>query len=491
MSASSSSRLQRRNLNLRLGRRALLRGLGGVAVALPALEIMGLGRKAHAAGPGRFVLSYAGVSTGAYRADDELVPATVGRNYDVKRALKPLADANLRDDVSVVTGLIIPWAATDAEPVPPGGRSRFFHFNTQGPMLAGTSTPAARAGKPRGPTADQLVANAIAGATKHKVLTYRVQATANHADAGRLSWKAGPNNTVVPQEPIASPRLAYQSLFTGFVPPAAGGGPDPAETARLAFQLRQRKSVLDFVSEDMNRLLPRLGSADRTRLQRHFDELRGLEGRLQPPPAAPSTASCRQLAMPPADPAVSPAGNYGYSGEDQRADVLTDLIAMAFACDLSRVASFMITEWKCYMNVMPIMGIDIDMHELTHGAAGQKIEVVSDSVAWHVKQWGKLITKLKALPEPGGGNLLDSTALVLLFEGGHGFDPEGNSRNAAHSTENMSALIAGRAGGLKPGQHLPAKDKHPANVVISAMNAAGVPGDTLGEVKGNLPGLFA
>jgi hypothetical protein len=55
----------------------------------------------------------------------------------------------------------------------------------------------------------------------------------------------------------------------------------------------------------------------------------------------------------------------------------------------------------------------------------------------------------------------------------------------------MSALIAGRAGGLEPGQHLPAKDKHPANVVISAMNAAGVTGDTLGEVKGNLPGLFA
>jgi hypothetical protein len=473
----------------KLDRRALLRGLGGIAVGLPALEIMGFGRKAHAAGTARFVLSYAGVSTGAYVATDELVPTTVGRGYDVKRALKPLMDAGLRDDVSVVSGLVIPWSPNDTTPVPPGGRSRFFHFNTQGPQLAGTSTPAERAGKPRGPTADQLVANVIAGTTKQKVLAYRVQAAANHADAGRLSWKAGANNTVVPQDPIASPRLAYQSLFTGFTPP--GTDPNAAEAIKKAqFLLKQRKSVLDFVAGDVTRLMGRLGAADKTRLQRHFDELRGLEGRLEMPVAPVSTQSCKQPAAPGDDPPVSPAGNYGYSGEDQRADVMTDLIAMAFACDLSRVASFMITEWKCYMNVKPILGIDIDMHELTHGAAGQKIEVVSDSVAWHVKQWSKLITKLKALPEPGGGTVLDSTALVLLFEGGHGYDPEGNSKNAAHSTENMSALIAGRAGGLKPGQHVVAKDKHPANVVISAMNGAGVMGDTLGEVKGNIPELF-
>ena len=54
----------------------------------------------------------------------------------------------------------------------------------------------------------------------------------------------------------------------------------------------------------------------------------------------------------------------------------------------------------------------------------------------------------------------------------------------------MACLIAGRAGGLKPGQHVAATGKHPANVVISAMTAVGLPGQ-LGEVSGIVPALFA
>jgi hypothetical protein len=471
----------------RLSRRTVLRGAGGAAVALPALEIMGLGeRRAHAAPPARFVLSYGGISTGAYRPDDELVPATVGRGYDVRRALKPLGEMGLRDDVSVVTGLLIPWAGTDGDPVPPGGRSRFFHFNTAGPQIAGTSTPATRNGRPRGPTADQIVAGAIAAGTAHRVLAYRVQAAANHADAGRLSWRLGGGGALTPQEPIASPRLAYQSLFAGAPPPGASG--TPADGKRVELLLKQRRSVLDFVAGDIGRLMPRVGPADRARLQRHFDEIRGLEQRLASmAPSAAGLSACKPLPAPGADPPIGPGNNYSYNGEDQRADVLTDLVAMAFACDLSRVSSFMITEWKCYMNVKPVLGYDSDMHELTHGAG--PLQAVSDSVAWHVRQWGKLVTKLKGLPE-GDGTVLDRTALVLVFEGGHGWDPEGGRGNAAHSTENMAALVAGRAGGLKPGQHVPAKGKHPAQVVLSAMNAAGVTADALGEVKGNIPELF-
>jgi hypothetical protein len=52
----------------------------------------------------------------------------------------------------------------------------------------------------------------------------------------------------------------------------------------------------------------------------------------------------------------------------------------------------------------------------------------------------------------------------------------------------MSALIAGHAGGLKQGQHVVAKDVHPASVVITAMNAVGVPGG-LGEVTGGISAL--
>jgi hypothetical protein len=57
----------------------------------------------------------------------------------------------------------------------------------------------------------------------------------------------------------------------------------------------------------------------------------------------------------------------------------------------------------------------------------------------------------------------------------------------------MAMIIGGgRTGGITShGQHIVAAGSHPAQVLISGMQAAGVAGDTLGEVSGNLPELFA
>ena len=79
----------------------------------------------------------------------------------------------------------------------------------------------------------------------------------------------------------------------------------------------------------------------------------------------------------------------------------------------------------------------------------------------------------------------------IVIEGGFGFDPESGSDNRAHSTENMCALVAGRAGGLVPGQHIRATGMHPANVILSAMTAAGYTGNSLGDISGVVDGLFS
>jgi hypothetical protein len=54
----------------------------------------------------------------------------------------------------------------------------------------------------------------------------------------------------------------------------------------------------------------------------------------------------------------------------------------------------------------------------------------------------------------------------------------------------MVMLVAGRAGGLTPGKHIATGGAHPGACLISAMQAAGVSGNTLGEVTGNVAGLF-
>jgi hypothetical protein len=81
----------------------------------------------------------------------------------------------------------------------------------------------------------------------------------------------------------------------------------------------------------------------------------------------------------------------------------------------------------------------------------------------------------------------------MHHEGGYGIDASespGSARNSSHSTENMATLIAGRVGGLRPGQHVRGNGRHPASVTLSAMRAAGH-GGPLGEISATIPELFA
>ena len=59
-----------------------------------------------------------------------------------------------------------------------------------------------------------------------------------------------------------------------------------------------------------------------------------------------------------------------------------------------------------------------------------------------------------------------------------------------HSVEQMILLVAGRAGGLMPGRHIATDGAHPAQCLVSCMQAAGWEGDTFGEVQGNVADLF-
>jgi hypothetical protein len=178
----------------------------------------------------------------------------------------------------------------------------------------------------------------------------------------------------------------------------------------------------------------------------------------------------------------------GYSGEEQRATAIVDMVRMAFACDLSRVAAIRLTMDQTFLNMLPLSGAASDMHELSHGAVAA--EDHADAVGWHIKHFARLVSLLRDTQELDGTSLLDNTAIVLLFEGGYGYDPESDSDGHAHSTENMVALVGGRVGGLKGGQHFVATGMHPANVLVTAMQAVGLQTDTLGQVSGVIPGLL-
>jgi hypothetical protein len=473
-------------MSFRISRRMLLHGAAGIGIGLPVLEIM-TPRRASAGGtaiPKRFTMSFVGASTGDDGLTTYIEPTMTGHGYDIPKALQSLVDHGVQDQVSVVTGLTVPWDTGSG--IPPGGRSTPFHYNTIGPNVSGTKTGTGRDGTPHGPTADQIVAAAIAGSTVQPFLAYRVQpvdyqGAGDPGAGGRQSWQ-NINGSLTAIDPISSPRVAYESLFANFTPT------DPAQLAQAQALLRQRKSVLDFVSSDTQSLMTRLGQADRIRMQQHLDQVRALEQRLDA--AAPVGPNCTLLPDPGPDPAIGDIATYGYSGEDQRSDLMSDFIAMAFACDMSRVAPFMLTTWKCYMRASSVTQWQDDIHSISHDSGSTGPGAIGDTVGWFVSQFARLVSKLKAIPETDGTTVLDNSACVLLFEGGYGTDPESGGQGA-HSTENMTVLIAGgTAGGLDPGQHVVAQGKHPAQVVLSAMQAVGV-GGPLGDISGVIPQLFA
>ncbi len=478
----------------RLSRRAMLRGLGGAAVALPLLEIMLESEPALASnGTHRYGVFFCGQSMGADGdpVDNYWVPDTVGPNYDLKTATQPFATYDVQDEISIVSGLAIP--AANGGSVPAGGRADDFHINNLGPLFTGMRS--ANQSKD-GPSSDQLVASEIGTTTVQKSLVYQVQASwylSVSAPYGRdiMSLKDDGNGLIeVPGQ--VSPKQAYDSLFYLFQKPD-----DAAAAAAQKFAWRQRTSIVDLVKRRADRLVTTLGGADRQRLERHLQEIRDLEKRITAlPPAA--GGECQQFADPGVDPPLGgnqPDGdfnqNVGSSGEDVRARLFMDLIHMAFTCDLSRVSACLMTMAQSHLNMFSFTSQATDLHEIGHNGVPGGTQAVAEAQAWQVDPFCYLVDKLRNTPEDSG-SVLDNCALVWLWEGGHGFDPGAQVNNSSHSTENMTLAIAGGAGGLRRGEHVvaPANRNHPANVLVTAMKAVGYSGDSLGEVNGAIAELY-
>lgn len=505
---------------LKLSRRAVLRGVGGAMVGLPVLECMldSHGEALAQAGgalPRRFSIVFAGQAIGGdgwaknqqmiagNRFTEEghfIAPAAYGRTYNLTTPLRPLM--NLVGDYSIVSNLRIPFntTSTDGAAVPDAGAYRDFHGGGASPLLSGTRSTVANF-TANGITSDQVIAQQNRGQTTFDSVVYRAQPSwylSGSSYSGRqyISYR-GPN---APIEAQVSPQTAFQTLFNGFVP--------SGDRERAIFELRQRSrlSVLDLITRKRDRLLGQLSTPDRARLERHFDEIRDLERRIQAMPPV-GGGLCQVLGDPGADPAVggdnagsgsSDIGtNTGYSDEARRARLLADLIHMAFVCDLTRVATLQITSFQSHMNVYAItsaMGTPIraDLHEVGHnGDADNRGQLaVSICLQWHVSHYAYLVDKLKNTPE-GAGTLLDNCAAIFLPEAGHGLQlNDATTANQTHSVENMAVVIAGRAGGLRPGQHINGNGRHPVQALIGAMRACGYAGDTLGQVQGSIDELF-
>lgn len=436
-----------------LSRRTLLRGAGAL-LALPLLESMlpRTARAQSAARPRRLAVFY--VPCGIHMA--KWTPSAAGRNWALTPTLQPLAP--VKGDVQVLTGLSHLPGRPELNGHHAAGTAAFLTC-AHARKTAGTDLHV-------GISMDQVLANHLRGATRFPSLELGNDAgtgvrscdsSYSCAYSYNISW-AGPST---PRPKETRPRAVFERLFAGV---------DPGETqAQLEKRRRYEHSILDFVSEDARALQGRLGTTDRRKLDEYLTSVRELERRIDE--LEPAQAACQ----PPEAPTAS---------EDVRAKTraMMDLIVLAFQCDLTRIATFMLGNGRSD-RVYDFLGLSDTHHTYSHHQRQQaNYDALATINRWEVEQYAYLLQRLKAVRETDGSTLLDSAFVYFGSE-----VEDGN----AHGHTNMPVLLAGRGGGaLGPGRHVRYSGEPIANLFISVMRGMGASVSTFGDDgTGPLPGL--
>lgn len=443
---------------IQLERRAFLRG-AGLMVGLPLLESMTpLARSAFAAAspsstPTRMACIF--FPNGAIMPD--WVPDGCERDWKLSPTLQPLK--SVKDKISVISGL-----AHD------NGRA---HADGAGDHARGGSTflTAARPVKTSsnirlGISVDQVAAQQLAGKTKLSSIELGLTDSRNagSCDSGyscayssNISWR----NESQPMAKETTPRMAFERLF--------GNGDDAARKERDFY----RKSILDVVATDADRLMKRAGSTDRRKLDEYFHGIRELEQRIV------RTEEEDRAALPDLD---VPEGRPDEFEEHAR--LMFDVMVLGFQTDSTRVATMMLDNAggnRAYRKV----GVNDGHHQISHHRnQADLVGRLKKIDKYLVEQFAYFLQKLDAIEEPGGGTLLDHS--MILY--GSGLS-DGNR----HRHEDLPIVLAGGANGqLATGRHIVLPGETPmANLFLSMLDIMGTPAESIGDSTGRLTQLNA
>lgn len=243
----------------RLNRRAFLRGTAGVALGLPFLESLPE-RSAWAAGKAPvfslFICAVDGVVPASF------FPDAVGELTSPSLAAAEKATSKLSahaQNLLFVRGINWP-------------RNPISEAHAESLCMALTAVPPMGSGNKAmasGPSADWVVARKVQGDVPP--LTLYAGQKAGYINE-RLSFSAADTVTAASSNPYE----LYQKLV-GIVDP--NGTPTPGAPRAQQLLLESRKSIHDLVRDDLRDLManPRMSSADRQRLQQHFDSIRDIE----------------------------------------------------------------------------------------------------------------------------------------------------------------------------------------------------------------------
>jgi hypothetical protein len=233
------------------------------------------------------------------------------------------------------------------------------------------------------------------------------------------------------------------------------GADDPEAQKRRALN----KSVLDAVLENAHRTRGKLGSVDQKTFDEFLDSVRTVEQRATGVSTGMGGVACAPL-DPPSLAATPEAfqDNTETYDKGEHADVMNDLIVMAFQCDVTRVISYMLEDERSefvYSHVPKRAFTEGGSTPKDDGSTcgnyhgAQHASPTDDGFAtinwWQSTKVAELCAKLDAIKEADGLSVLDNS--VVLYAGCmHG----GN-----HWCDDLPvALIGGGGGVFKTDQHI-------------------------------------
>jgi len=433
-----------------ISRRKVLRGAGAM-LTLPFLDAMMPAKLssqtpigAPTKAPHRFMAYY--LPNG--QAMEYWTPKGEGRDFELSPILEPLAP--FKDQMIAFTGLERTWTYNH-----PSASTAFLTGLTGGPrnntdLMAETSM-------------DQILAREWGKETQRASLELSLDgpptagtcAILNCAYTHSISWRT-------PTQPLPMenhPRTVFEMLF------GDSGSTDRGSRQR---RLRQQKSVLDSVMDQLSGLKRELGPVDQAQLDQFTEAVRDVERRIELAEAQ-IDVDLPIVAQPPGIP----------DDFEEHHDLILDLQLLAFQSDLTRVSTFMLAR-EVNARPYPQIGVPEAWHPLSHHRnIPELVARMAKINRYHVELFGRYLEKLRATPD-GDGSLLDH--MTILYG-------SGMSNSQRHSGDNLPLLVMGGGNGrLKGGQHLKYDDRpwH-ANLLHTLMDKMDIPVEAVGGSTGPLP----
>ncbi|MCH9682367.1 MAG: DUF1552 domain-containing protein, partial [Deltaproteobacteria bacterium] len=262
-----------------------------------------------------------------------------------------------------------------------------------------------------GPTIDQVIADLIQQRDPTTIHSLQVGTTKfdspidNGTTAKALSCAGVPGNLTA-KFPEHNPRMVWNSLFGQF--------DQPSDTRE------QRLGVLGAVKDDIDELSSRLGVVDRQRLDAHLDNVNELEQKI--------SALVPTCTLPPQPVHANDEPN-GSEDLVLTNQLMSQLIAYAYSCDLTRVASNLMCSVACEA-VFGQTGGGFTHHGYSHSDD----ENYHENIVFLMSRIAELMQTLADTPDVTG-SLLDSTVVFASSELSTGWN---------HAWQRQPIIVGGR-----------------------------------------------